>query len=329
MFPILALILAGCFRQASDPVAEIAQQPVADDATATVVVPQAAETETTITVEPPTEAVPTMTPAATQPDDDPTEAAETPTEAATTPAPSPTEAASATDAPTQPIVVFTATPIPTNTPAGQVNPVPLEETTEAMTSTPTANLITPSLPGGDQSAITTPTPMVQASNTPSGLITPTDMFEDDDTATESPVVDEDCIYVVQAGDNLFRIALNNNTTVNALIEANPGIDPEVILVGQEIILPNCEAEVTEPDEDTTADSGEDTGATGNVPIQGEDQGIITGVETVHVVQAGETLWTISRRYGVTVNALIDRNELINPNQLSVGQEIVIPATSDP
>jgi len=43
----------------------------------------------------------------------------------------------------------------------------------------------------------------------------------------------------------------------------------------------------------------------------------------HVVQRGETLWDISRRYGVTIDHLVQLNELSDPNRLVVGQKLVI------
>ena len=45
---------------------------------------------------------------------------------------------------------------------------------------------------------------------------------------------------------------------------------------------------------------------------------------IHVVKPGETLWQISARYGVPVSSTISANGLPNPNQLLVGQSIIIP-----
>lgn len=44
---------------------------------------------------------------------------------------------------------------------------------------------------------------------------------------------------------------------------------------------------------------------------------------VHVVRQGETLWEISRAYGVDVDGLVRLNELSDPGRLSVGQKLVI------
>lgn len=45
---------------------------------------------------------------------------------------------------------------------------------------------------------------------------------------------------------------------------------------------------------------------------------------IHVVKSGETLWQIANRYAVAINSIIRTNELANPNQLVVGQALVIP-----
>ncbi|MDI3257911.1 MAG: glycosyl hydrolase family 18 protein [Kyrpidia sp.] len=50
---------------------------------------------------------------------------------------------------------------------------------------------------------------------------------------------------------------------------------------------------------------------------------------IHVVQRGESLWLLSRRYGVTVGRIAAANELPNPDVLVPGQALVIPTPSPP
>jgi LysM repeat protein len=44
------------------------------------------------------------------------------------------------------------------------------------------------------------------------------------------------IYVVKAGDNLYNIALEFGTTVDAIMEAN-GLESNRLRVGQQLIIP--------------------------------------------------------------------------------------------
>lgn len=49
-----------------------------------------------------------------------------------------------------------------------------------------------------------------------------------------------------------------------------------------------------------------------------------GAGPVHVVQEGETLYGIARKYGVDVDELMDKNEISDPRTLAVGRELVLP-----
>lgn len=45
------------------------------------------------------------------------------------------------------------------------------------------------------------------------------------------------IYTVRPGDTVYNIARKFYTTVNAIITANPGINPNVIYIGQQLVVP--------------------------------------------------------------------------------------------
>jgi LysM repeat protein len=47
-------------------------------------------------------------------------------------------------------------------------------------------------------------------------------------------------------------------------------------------------------------------------------------ETIHTVQAGETLFEIASQYGVTIEVITSVNNIPNINQLEVGQQLIIP-----
>lgn len=48
---------------------------------------------------------------------------------------------------------------------------------------------------------------------------------------------------------------------------------------------------------------------------------------IHVVQAGQSLYQIAQIYNSTVVAIVEANEVPNPNQLVIGQTLVIPTAS--
>ncbi|WP_018248288.1 DUF3794 and LysM peptidoglycan-binding domain-containing protein [Orenia marismortui] len=67
-----------------------------------------------------------------------------------------------------------------------------------------------------------------------------------DIVVVSPVVDQDecerpsrVIYVVQPGDTLYKIARRYRTTVDAIVEANDISNPDVLEIGQKLIIPRC------------------------------------------------------------------------------------------
>jgi len=95
----------------------------------------------------------------------------------------------------------------------------------------------------------------------------------------------------------------------------PEPEPVAAVLPQEISEESAQPD-TEPQSAVEESATEQPGA----EISAEP----AGPET-HVVQAGDTLGQISLRYDVAVEAIMDANGMDNPNFLSVGQELIIPA----
>jgi LysM repeat protein len=112
------------------------------------------------------------------------------------------------------------------------------------------------------------------------------------------------IHIVQPGENLFRIALRYDTTVERLAEANHIINPWFIYVGQELAIPSA-GNFPPPPHD------------GMPPHDGAPGG-------TYVVQPGDTLYSIAVRFGTTVQALVVANNLPSPNMIYVGQILDVP-----
>jgi LysM repeat protein len=43
-----------------------------------------------------------------------------------------------------------------------------------------------------------------------------------------------------------------------------------------------------------------------------------------VVQKGDTLSSIGRKFGVTADAIAKANKITNPNKITVGEKLIIP-----
>ena len=103
------------------------------------------------------------------------------------------------------------------------------------------------------------------------------------------------IYTIQKGDTLYKLAQTYNTTINDLVSANGLTRPNDLAVGQNIFIP------------TTTQS-----------------------TTSYTARAGDTMYLISRRLGVTLDSLIKANpQISNPNYITIGQVINIPSTKRP
>ncbi len=49
----------------------------------------------------------------------------------------------------------------------------------------------------------------------------------------------------------------------------------------------------------------------------------------YIVRTGDTLWSIAQRFGVTPQAIMLANGIINPSFIYVGQTLIIPIPSQP
>jgi LysM repeat protein len=56
-------------------------------------------------------------------------------------------------------------------------------------------------------------------------------------------------------------------------------------------------------------------------------GTVAGPSVIHVVEAGQTVGFIAAQYGVSVDAIVQANELADVNYVYIGQELKIPGTT--
>ncbi len=104
------------------------------------------------------------------------------------------------------------------------------------------------------------------------------------------------VYVVQAGDNVSKIAQSFGLRPETILWSNPELEtwPDYIVVGQELFI---------------------------LPVNG----------AYYEVKAGDTLDSIAKRYSVEIPAIVEceYNDLAEPYELQAGQRLVIPGGTRP
>lgn len=120
-------------------------------------------------------------------------------------------------------------------------------------------------------------------------------------------------YTVQAGDSLGAIAQRFGISTVKIIAANNLLDPDHLLVGAKLLIPDYQ-----PDASTTPAAGTDDSGTA-AGTEGQ------GVE--HIVQPGEGLSQIAAKYGVDEATIAAANGITNRNLLRAGQKLTIPGIS--
>ncbi|MDX2138373.1 MAG: LysM peptidoglycan-binding domain-containing protein [Chloroflexota bacterium] len=118
--------------------------------------------------------------------------------------------------------------------------------------------------------VATPTPSVTAT-APAASATPLP------TATVTTTPDNQVVYVVQRGDTLFRIAARFSTTVAAILRTNNLQNPNLIFVGQRLIIPTDITITPTPLENSAPTS---TTATPTLPANGTLQATVAPTITV-------------------------------------------------
>jgi N-acetylmuramoyl-L-alanine amidase len=115
----------------------------------------------------------------------------------------------------------------------------------------------------------------------------------------------DPVVVVRPGDTLTGISRRHNVSIADLVQLNTIADAGRIYAGQTLRIGTAPA--------------------APVPAPAPAPPAAAAA-TVHVVQRGENLTTIARRYGVTVGAIVGANGIANPSRIFGGQQLTIPGS---
>lgn len=119
-------------------------------------------------------------------------------------------------------------------------------------------------------------------------------------------------HTIQAGETLYRITQKYQVSADIICRANPGLSAENFRTGQVIVIPMTE-QVTTP--------------APVAPVQEvkEDKKETTSpCREMHKVKRKETIFSISRMYGISEKELIDANPELKTEKLKKGKFLCIP-----
>jgi LysM repeat protein len=179
-------------------------------------------------------------------------------------------------------------------------PIPTPQSAQSVIESPTPVEVIPTTVVGTvvagataTSAATQPESTLPPPTSPPPTAAPVATLAPEPTATTAPSSSETS-YTVKAGDWLYSIARKFGVSPYALAQVNGIGAPYTIHPGQVLVIP----------------SG------GTVPVPGPGG--------TYTVQRGDTIFSIARKLGKTPSAIINANNLANPNFVFPGQVLRIP-----
>lgn len=149
----------------------------------------------------------------------------------------------------------------------------------------------------------------------------------------------DVNYKVQKGDSYWLVSQKFNTSLSSVLNANNANSSSVLTVGQIIKVPSDTYTVQKGDtyyliakkcgvsldellriNNATQSTVLYSGKKIKIPSSGSGQ-------TKYTVQKGDTYWTISQKYGISLDALLEANGATNDPYLEIGDSVIIPKSS--
>lgn len=130
-------------------------------------------------------------------------------------------------------------------------------------------------------------------------------------------------HTVRPGENLQSIAQVYGVEIQTLVTLNGITNPNALYVGQVLtIQPETEAP---PVTETQPDVAEEIVSTAPESLEVDTEAPLNLDSSVHhIIQRGETLFTISQRYGVSMVDLQTANNITNASVIYAGQDIIVP-----
>ena len=132
-------------------------------------------------------------------------------------------------------------------------------------------------------------------------------------------------HTIQKGETLYRLSVENRISVKELCDANPGLSVENFKIGQVITIPAPSDE--DPLASTLEQAGDDTPQEIKAAVQTIQADTAT-IKNTHVVKKRETIFRITRTYGITQEEFLEANPEYKYNKLKQGAVVKIPFSRD-
>jgi LysM repeat protein len=113
-------------------------------------------------------------------------------------------------------------------------------------------------------------------------------------------------YVIAAGDTLGAIARKHHVSLKTMMDANPGVDPKKLRIGQKVQIPGATSGLA--------------AAPGAAPALES----VASDGSVYVVKSGDTLGKIARIHSTSYKKIMALNDL-KTTSIRVGQKLKLPA----
>ena len=132
------------------------------------------------------------------------------------------------------------------------------------------------------------------------------------TSAENQVV----FHTIQAGETLYKLSVKHGVSVERICRANPGLSVKNFRVGQVIAIPPKSKATSEVTTQTPAPAPQ-VQTTPSEPLKPK-------CRDMHKIQRKETVYSISRMYGITEEELMAANPEIKNKKLKKGKFLCIP-----
>ena len=132
------------------------------------------------------------------------------------------------------------------------------------------------------------------------------------TSAENQVV----FHTIQAGETLYKLSVKHGVSVERICRANPGLSVKNFRVGQVIAIPPKSKATSEVTTQTPAPAPQ-VQTTPSEPLKPK-------CRDMHKIQRKETVYSISRMYGITEEELMAANPEIKNKKLKKGKYLCIP-----